>query len=66
METPLEQQQQTAETPAAESPSSELIRLIHKLRWAGMDEEVERLLKKLEREHAAAAENMHVAPSETD
>ncbi len=65
METPLEQQQ-TSERPAVKSTSSELIRLIHKLRWAGMDEEAERLLKKLEREHAAAAENMRVAPNETD
>ena len=42
---PLERK--TPGRPAAESTSSELLKLVHKLRWAGMEEEAERLLKKL-------------------
>jgi hypothetical protein len=64
METPLEQK--PPDRPAAENTSRELIRLIHKLRWVGMEEEAERLLKKLKREHSAAADSTLVAPSETD
>jgi hypothetical protein len=46
MDVPLEDRR--ADHTAAESSSSrELIKLVQKLRWAGMDEEADRLLKKL-------------------
>jgi hypothetical protein len=64
MEMPLEQK--TPDGSAAESTSSELIKLIHKLRWAGMEEEAEQLLKKLKRGHFAAEESVVAAPNETD
>ena len=41
---PLERQ--TPNEPVrGESSSKEMLKLVHKLRWAGMDEEAERLLK---------------------
>ena len=51
----------TKQTPSA---SSEIIKLIHKLRWAGLEDKAELLEKKLEQQAAADA----VAPiqSETD
>jgi hypothetical protein len=64
MEAPLERK--TPDRPAAESTSSELIRLVHKLRWAGMEEEAERLLKTWERRQAPAEESVVATPAETD
>jgi hypothetical protein len=64
MDVPLERE--TPDRPAAESTSSELIRLVHKLRWAGMEEEAERLLKKWEHEQAPAEDSVVATPAETD
>jgi phage shock protein A len=64
MEVPLERK--TPDRSAAESTSSELIRLVHKLRWAGMEEEAERLLKKWEHRQARAEESVVATPTETD
>ena len=64
MEVPLERK--TPDRPAAESTSSDLIRLVHKLRWAGMEEEAERLLKEWEHRQVRAKENVVATPTETD
>jgi hypothetical protein len=64
MEMPLERK--TTDPGAAASPIGELIRLVHKLRWAGMEEEAERLLKKLKHGHAPAEESVIATPIETD
>lgn len=64
MDAPLEEQ--PPDSSAAESRSDELIKLIRKLRWAGMDKEAERLLKELKREHGEAAESVIATPRETD
>ena len=60
---PLERK--TPDRPAAESTSSELLKLVHKLRWAGMEDEAERLLKKLK--HGQTPDDSVVpTPTETD
>ena len=61
---PLERK--TSERPAAESTSSDLLKLVHKLRWAGMEEEAERLLKKLKHGQTQAEESVVPTPTETD
>jgi hypothetical protein len=51
MRTPLESP--TPNEPASgERSKKEMLKLVHKLRWAGMDEEAERLLRTLQ--HAQA------------
>lgn len=59
-------EQKTPDSSAGDSSSNELIRLIRKLRWVGMEEEAERLLKKLKRGHAATADSVLAAPRDTD
>jgi hypothetical protein len=51
---------------AAEGTSSELLKLVHKLRWAGMEEEAERLLKKLKHEQTPPEDSVVATPTETD
>jgi len=63
MEMPLEQQ---PDKPAGDSTSNELIKLVRKLRWVGMDEEAERLLRKLKRGNAESADSVLAAPRDTD
>jgi hypothetical protein len=60
--------EQTSDTSAAQSASNEAIKLIRKLRWAGMDEEAERLLKELKMRRGAgvAAESVLPTRLETD
>jgi hypothetical protein len=55
METPMKQ------TPAA---SSEIVRLIRKLRWVGLEEKAERLEKELEQQ--TATDTVLAIQSETD
>jgi hypothetical protein len=64
MDVPLERK--TPDLPAADSTSSELIKLVHKLRWAGMEEEAERLLKKWKQRQAPTEESVVATPTETD
>jgi len=63
MEMPLEQQ---PDKPAGDSASNELIKLVRKLRWVGMDEEAERLLRKLKRGNAESADSVLATPRDTD
>ena len=51
---------------AAEGTSSELLKLVHKLRGAGMEEEAERLLKKLKHEQTPPEDSVVATPTETD
>jgi hypothetical protein len=64
MEVPLEQQ--PSDSAESDDASNETIRLIRKLRWVGMDEEAERLLKNMQREHIAATDSVLAASCETD
>ena len=54
------------EMPAKQTPkaSSEIIKLIHKLRWVGLEDEAELLEKKLEQQ--AATDAVVPIQSETD
>ena len=61
---PLERK--TPGRPAAESTSSELLKLVHKLRWAGMEEEAERLLKKSKYGQTPPEHSVVATPTETD
>lgn len=60
-------EQQTPPT-APESPdaSNEIVKLIRKLRWVGMEEEADKLLKALPRPHGAAADSVLATPRDTD
>ena len=58
-------QQSAADATAAQSGSNELVKLIRKLRWIGMDDEAERLQSELTRRHAAA-DSVVALSGETD
>lgn len=64
MEIPLEQE--APESHPKEANSSALLKLIHKLRWAGMDDEAERLLKDFKRKRVAAHNSVFGTPTDTD
>jgi hypothetical protein len=52
------------QTDMAQTASSELVKLIRKLRWIGMDEEAQGLQKELEQRQAT--ECVLATPRETD
>jgi hypothetical protein len=58
-------QQSAADATAAQSGSNELVKLIRKLRWIGMDDEAERLQSELTRRHAEA-DSVVALSGETD
>jgi hypothetical protein len=66
MELPLEQQKASDALAAEQRTSNELVNLVRKLRWIGMDEEAQRLQKELTRRHAAATHSVLGPPGETD
>jgi hypothetical protein len=49
-----------------QSTPDELVRLICKLRWIGMEDEAERLTDELTRRDTAAADSVVAIPHETD
>jgi hypothetical protein len=49
-----------------ESTANELIKLIRKLRWIGMDEEAERLQRKLAQQRTDADDTVLARSGETD
>jgi hypothetical protein len=51
---------------AAPNGSNELIKLIRKLRWVGMDDEAERLQAELTQRQTAAADSVVATQGETD
>ena len=64
METP--RKQQPSDTSAGQRASDELVKLIRKLRWLGMEEEAQGLQKELERRRATAADSVLATVAETD
>ena len=64
METP--RKQQPSDTSARQRASNELVKLIRKLRWLGMEEEARGLQKELERRRATAADSVLATVAETD
>ena len=61
----MPQERETPEKPG-ENTSNEIIKLVRKLRWVGMEEEAERLLKKLKRGGATAEDSVLASPRDTD
>jgi hypothetical protein len=65
MEISLERQT-LSDTSALQTTSDELIKLICKLRWIGMEDEAERLSTELTRRRAAADHSVVATSGETD
>ena len=62
---PLERK--THNEPATKTRSKkELLKLVQKLRWAGMDEEANRLLKTLQHAQSPGEDKVVATPTETD
>jgi len=64
VETPHEQQ--PPDTSARQRASNELVKLIRKLRWMGMEDEAQGLQKELEQRHATPADSVLATAAETD
>jgi hypothetical protein len=58
---PLQQQ-----SPSDTRASNEMIKLIRKLRWIGMDEEAQKLQRELTEREGAPADSVVATPRETD
>ena len=58
-------QQSATDATAAQNGSNELVKLIRKLRWIGMDDEAQRLQSELTRRHADA-DSVVALSGETD
>ncbi|HZC56130.1 MAG TPA: hypothetical protein VE396_08800 [Xanthobacteraceae bacterium] len=61
MATPLQHQ-----NPSDAHASNEMIKLIRKLRWIGMDEEAQKLQTELTQRETAAEDSVVATPGETD
>ncbi len=59
-------QQKLAEVSAAQLASNELVKLIRKLRWMGMEEEAERAQDELTKRQIPATDCVVAASRETD
>lgn len=64
MEMPLEQQKPPE--GSARQQANDLIRLIRKLRWMGMEEEAERVQMELAQRNVPPADSVVAVPHETD
>jgi hypothetical protein len=60
------EQQTSVHFSEPESTANELIKLIRKLRWIGMDEEAERLQKKLAQQGSDTHDTVLARSGETD
>jgi len=54
------------QNPSDAHASNEMIKLIRKLRWIGMDEEAQKLQTELTQRETAAEDSVVATPSETD
>jgi hypothetical protein len=54
------------QNPSDVRASNEMIKLIRKLRWIGMDEEAHKLQKELTQRETAAEDSVVATPGETD
>ncbi len=59
-------EQQPPDTSARQRASNELVKLIRKLRWMGMDDEAQGLQKELEQRRATSADSVLARNAETD
>jgi hypothetical protein len=60
------EQQKPPDRLAEQGASNELVKMIRKLRWMGMEEEAERLQKQLTLRNVPAADSVIAASRETD
>ena len=60
------EQEPPPSTSASQKASNELVKLIRKLRWMGMEEEAQGLQNELEQRHATAADSVLATTPETD
>ena len=54
------------QNPSETSASNEMVKLIRKLRWIGMDEEAQKLQNELTQSDAAPADSVVGTPRDTD
>jgi len=66
MAMPREQEEAARDPSADQRTSNELVRLIRKLRWIGMDEEAQPLVEELVRRGTASAVTVITPSRETD
>ena len=59
-------QKEPDDAAATPNSSNELVKLICKLRWIGMEEEAERLLAELEQRRNAPADDVFATSGDTD
>ncbi len=59
-------QQRPPESLAEQRASSELVKLVRKLRWMGLEDEAEKMENQLIQREAAAADSVLAMPSDTD
>jgi hypothetical protein len=62
----LPREQQPPDTSTAHQASNDLVKLIRKLRWIGMDDQAEGLQKELEQRRATTADCVLATSGETD
>jgi len=62
----MPREQQKPPDGSARRQANELIRLIRKLRWMGMEEEAQRVQSELDRCSVRPADSVLAAPRETD
>lgn len=63
---PFREQHQAANVSAEQSTSNELVKLIRKLRWIGMQEEAAAVQRQLSQRSAAPADSVSATPHDTD
>ena len=59
-------QQRPPESLAEQRASSELVKLVRKTRWMGLEDEAEKMENQLIQREAAAADSVLAMPSDTD
>jgi len=59
-------EQQPPDPAASHRASNELVKLIRKLRWIGMEDEAQGLQTELARRHATAVDSVLATTAETD
>jgi hypothetical protein len=65
MEMPGESEK-AVDVSAPQKTSNEIVRLVRKLRWVGLEEEAAHLLKELEQRPATAVDTVLASPRDTD
>jgi len=62
----MRHEQQPPDASIIHSRSNELVKLVRKLRWMGMEQEAERVLNELALQHATAVDSVLAIAGDTD